>query len=58
MFYQFYLVIEEAERWAYGDEMKRQAEAFLRFAIDRVGETKIAALIELRPVSPAPVTGS
>lgn len=36
-------LIEEAERWAYGDEMKRQAEAvaFLRFAVDRVNETKL-----------------
>jgi aminoglycoside adenylyltransferase-like protein/nucleotidyltransferase-like protein len=35
-------LIEEAERWAYGDEMKRQADAvaFLRFAVDRVNETK------------------
>jgi len=36
-------LIEEAERWAYGDEMKRQADtvAFLRFAVDRVNETKV-----------------
>lgn len=36
-------LIEEAERWAYGDEMKRQAEAvaFLRFAVDQVNETKL-----------------
>jgi hypothetical protein len=35
-------LIEEAERWAYGDEMNRQADAvaFLRFAVDRVNETK------------------
>jgi Aminoglycoside adenylyltransferase, C-terminal domain/Nucleotidyltransferase domain len=36
-------LIEEAERWAYGDEMKRQADAvaFLRFAVNRVDETKL-----------------
>jgi Domain of unknown function (DUF4111) len=36
-------LIEEAERWGYGDEMKRQADAvaFLRFAVDRVDETKL-----------------
>ncbi|HKW34699.1 MAG TPA: aminoglycoside adenylyltransferase domain-containing protein [Candidatus Acidoferrum sp.] len=36
-------LIEEAERWAYGDEMKRQTDAvaFLRFAVDRVEETKL-----------------
>ena len=36
-------LIEEAERWAYGDEMRRQADtvAFLRFAVDRVNETKV-----------------
>ena len=36
-------LIEEAERWAYGDKMKRQADAvaFLRFAVDRVNETKL-----------------
>jgi len=36
-------LIEEAERWSYGDEMKRQAEAvaFIRFAVDRVNETKL-----------------
>lgn len=36
-------LIEEAERWAYGAEMKRQAEAiaFLRFVVDRVNETKL-----------------
>lgn len=36
-------LIEEAERWAYGDEMKRQADAvaFLRFAVERVNETKV-----------------
>ena len=34
-------LIEEAEKWAYGDEMKRQADvmAFLHFAVDRVNET-------------------
>jgi predicted nucleotidyltransferase len=38
-------LIEEAERWAYGDEMKRQADAvaFLRFAVERVNETKLLA---------------
>jgi len=43
VFYQFYLVIEEAERWAYGAQMKRQADAtaFLRFAVDRVEETDL-----------------
>ena len=37
------LIIEEAERWRYGDNMKRQAEAvaFLRFAVERVNETKL-----------------
>jgi hypothetical protein len=36
-------LIEEAERWAYGNEMKRQADAvaFLRFAVERVNETKL-----------------
>jgi Domain of unknown function (DUF4111) len=36
-------LIEEAERWAYGDKMKRQADAvaFLRFAVNRVNETKL-----------------
>ncbi len=36
-------LIEEAERWTYGDEMKRQADAvaFLRFAVERVNETKL-----------------
>jgi len=35
-------LIEEAERWTYGVEMKRQADAvaFLRFAVDTVNETK------------------
>jgi len=34
-------LIEEAERWAYGDKMKREADlvAFLRFAVDRVNAT-------------------
>jgi hypothetical protein len=33
-------LIDEAERWRYGDEMKRQddAVAFIRFAVERVGE--------------------
>jgi len=36
-------LIEEAEKWAYGDEMRRLADtvAFLRFAVDRVNETKV-----------------
>jgi len=36
-------LIEEAERWAYGGEMKRQADAvaFLRFAVERVDETEL-----------------
>jgi hypothetical protein len=36
-------LIEEAERWAYGGEMKRQADAvaFLRFAVERVNEKKL-----------------
>jgi hypothetical protein len=36
-------LIEEAERWTYGDEMRRQADAiaFLRFAVDRVNEAKL-----------------
>jgi len=40
---QWQNLIEEAEKWAYGDEMKRQADAvaFLQFAIDRVNETKL-----------------
>jgi hypothetical protein len=34
-------LIAEAERWVYGNEMKRQADAaaFVRFAVDRVNET-------------------
>ena len=40
---QWKSLVEEAERWTYGDEMKRQADAvaFLRFAVDRVNETKL-----------------
>ena len=40
---QWQNLIEEAEKWAYGDEMKRQADAvaFLQFAVDRVNETKL-----------------
>ena len=40
---QWQNLIEEAERWAYGDEMKRQADAvaFLHFAVDRVNEAKL-----------------
>ena len=36
-------LIEEAERWACGGEMRRQDDtaAFLRFAVDRVNETKV-----------------
>lgn len=36
-------LIEQAERWAYGDEMKRQADvvAFIGFAVDRVNDTKL-----------------
>jgi hypothetical protein len=36
-------LIEEAERWRYGDAMKREddAVAFLRFAVERVNETKL-----------------
>lgn len=36
-------LIEEAERWAYGGEMKRQADAvaFLRFAVERVNEKEL-----------------
>jgi hypothetical protein len=40
---QWQSLIEEAERWAYGDTMNRQADtvAFLRFAVDRVNETNL-----------------
>lgn len=40
---QWQNLIEEAEKWAYGDEMKRQADtvAFLQFAVDRVNETNL-----------------
>ena len=40
---QWQNLIEEAERWAYGDEMKRQADvvAFLHFAVERVNEEKL-----------------
>jgi hypothetical protein len=36
-------LIEEAERWTYADQMKRQADAveFLRFAVKRVNETRL-----------------
>jgi len=36
-------LIEEAEQWEYGKEMKRQAEAiaFIRFAIEKVNETDL-----------------
>jgi hypothetical protein len=38
-------LIEEAESWAYGSEMRRQddAAAFLRFAVERVNETKLVS---------------
>lgn len=38
-------LIEEAERWCYGDAMMRQLEAvaFLKFAVDRVNETNVLA---------------
>jgi len=40
---QWQNLIEEAEQWAYGDEMKRQADAvaFLQFAVERANETKL-----------------
>lgn len=40
---QWKSLIEEAGRWAYGDKMKRQADAvaFLRFAVKLVDETKL-----------------
>src|SRR5262249_14018017 len=40
---QWQNLIEEAEGWAYGDEMKRRTEAvaLLQFAVDRVNETKL-----------------
>ncbi|MBV9622491.1 MAG: DUF4111 domain-containing protein [Acidobacteria bacterium] len=40
---QWKSLIEEAEGWAYGEEMNRKADAaaFLRFAVDRVNETKL-----------------
>ena len=43
MYPQWKDLIEVAERWAYGEEMKRQADAVasLRFAVDRVNETKL-----------------
>jgi hypothetical protein len=43
MYSQWKDLIEEAEGWAYGDEINRQADAvaFLRFAVDRVIETKL-----------------
>src|SRR5215472_2148534 len=39
-------LIEEADRWTYGDKMKRQADAaaFLRFTVDRVNETKLLSV--------------
>jgi len=40
-------LIEEAERWTYGDQMRRQSDsvAFLRFAVDRVNGTRILCRI-------------
>ncbi|HKF06171.1 MAG TPA: aminoglycoside adenylyltransferase domain-containing protein [Candidatus Sulfotelmatobacter sp.] len=40
---QWKSLIEEAERWTYGDKMTRQADAvsFLRFAVERVNETEL-----------------
>jgi len=40
---QWKSLIEEAETWRYGGVMKRQADAvaFLRFAVERVNETKL-----------------
>ena len=40
-------ILEEAEKWGYGDEMKRQADAvaFLRIAVDRVHETTAVSRI-------------
>jgi len=40
---QWQNLIEEAEEWAYGDELKRQADtvAFLQFAVERVNESKL-----------------
>lgn len=40
---QWKSLIEEAEGWAYGHKMNRKADAaaFLRFAVDRVNETKL-----------------
>jgi Domain of unknown function (DUF4111) len=45
MYPQWRNLIEEAERWAYGDMMKRQADAvaFLRFAVERVNETNLVS---------------
>jgi len=38
-------LIEEAERWVYGDKMNRKADAaaFLQFALERVNDTKLLA---------------
>jgi hypothetical protein len=43
MYPQWKNLIDEAERWGYGDAMKRQADAvsFLRFAVDRVNKTEL-----------------
>ena len=44
---QWKSLIEEAEGWAYGDTMNRQADAvaFLRFAIERVNKTKLRSAL-------------
>jgi len=43
MYPQWRNLIEDAERWSYGGKMKRQADAvaFLRFAVEKVNETKL-----------------
>jgi predicted nucleotidyltransferase len=40
---QWKSLIEEAEKWGYGDKMERQAdaEAFLEFAVERVNESNV-----------------
>lgn len=44
---QWKSLIEDAERWTYGDTMKRQVDAvaFLRFAVERVNETKLLSAL-------------
>ena len=41
---QWQNLIEDAERWAYGDEMRRQADvvAFLQFAVNCVNEAQVS----------------